>query len=490
MLININNLKKAAAFTLLIAGAVSCGKIKDFGSTNVNPAATTEPITSALLTNIEVGLSARVYDNTSQMFVQYFSEAEYPGAQLYAIPQIDFAGTYSASLYDAKNILNKSTSDVEKAAVRILKAYIFSTITDRWGDVPYSEALNGVIPKYDTQESIYKDLLKELSEAAVQLDGGGAIKGDIMYNGVTSSWKKLANTLRMRLALNLAKRYPAASEYAAQQFSAAYTAGGITTNADNFKLAYPGNAFRNPYYETNLQLRDDGYSDRMYNLLSSFGDARNGVYGSSAVPVPYGLSEGQINTWRQANPGWARQFADAHRTETSPLYVATAAETLLAAAEAADRGWISASPSALLQAGVNASFAQWNLAAPSASYFSQTGVAISNPVGTGANLKAIATQRYIAYYPDGIQGWNVWRATGFPVLTPTIAANCLSASHTTIPRRYTYGTGEYSLNPAGVAAANAGSQGADVQESRVCGINNKILIFRMKFTFILNILIK
>ena len=50
------------------------------------------------------------------------------------------------------------------AALDILEVFIFVYITDRFGDIPYSDALKGregleyVFPKYDDQKSIYDDI--------------------------------------------------------------------------------------------------------------------------------------------------------------------------------------------------------------------------------------------------------------------------------------------------------------------------------------------
>ena len=83
-------------------------------------------------------------------------------------------------------------------------------ITDRWGDIPYSDALKGdPNVTFDTQEVIYKDLIKELTEAVAQFTtGGAAVKGDIIYGGDIAKWKKFANSCRMLMALRLSKVYP------------------------------------------------------------------------------------------------------------------------------------------------------------------------------------------------------------------------------------------------------------------------------------------
>jgi hypothetical protein len=114
---------------------------------------------------------------------------------------------------NAADLVNK------KAIARILKAWSFSKLTDTYGDVPYSEsclpkdqAVYG--PKYDSQESIYKDLLKELKEAAAQLDPDKASYGsaDLIYGGNVDKWKKLANSLRLRLALRIRYADPALAQ--------------------------------------------------------------------------------------------------------------------------------------------------------------------------------------------------------------------------------------------------------------------------------------
>jgi len=461
----------AVAAIGLIAVGSSCNKISSFGDTNSNPNVITAPVPYALLTNVEWQLGGFASNVRAAITCQYFSEAEYPGIGQYSIPQVDFAGTYTGLLNGLQTVINTNTStNAEIATARILKAYIFWTLTDRYGPIPYAEALKAVTPRYSKQEDIYPDLIKELTEAGAQMPSSGVQRGDIMYKDL-SQWKRLANSLRMLMALRLSKKYPGATEYAATQFNLALNdaAGSIASNADNFQVNYVGggadNAYSNPFYYTHLQIRDNGLSVPIYNMLSSISDPRAAVYGSSSTAVPYGYNEGLINAWRQANPGWARVFSDNYRGINSPVFVVTAGQVLMARAEAADRGWTSENAVTVYNAGITAAFQQWGLAAPSASYLANANVALTAPTGTGANLKNIATQFYLSTFPDGTQGWSNWRRTGYPVLTPSPYP--LSASHTTIPRRFTYGTSEYSTNLSGVTEANGWIPGGDVQESRV-----------------------
>ena len=93
---------------------------------------------------------------------------------------------------------------------RIMKVWCFARLTDAYGDCPYFESClpqeDAIYsPSYDTQQSIYEDLFNELNEAVAQLDGskenfGGA---DLMYGGDVAKWEKLANSIRLRLALRV-----------------------------------------------------------------------------------------------------------------------------------------------------------------------------------------------------------------------------------------------------------------------------------------------
>jgi Starch-binding associating with outer membrane len=217
----------------IIVSVPGCTKLKDFGNTNSNPATTSIPVTEALLTSVLSNLGTI---GNAGYYCQYFSETSYPKASLYSSNSSSPMNIYSGILYDIQNIINTNSNEATKvfaqdygenenqiAISRILKAYIFWTITNSWGDVPYSDALKeDPNVKYDSQESLYKDMIKELTEAVSQfIESKRDIKGDIAYNGNIAKWKKLSNSLRMLMALNLSKQYPGASDYSAVQFKAA-----------------------------------------------------------------------------------------------------------------------------------------------------------------------------------------------------------------------------------------------------------------------------
>ncbi|MEN8230003.1 MAG: SusD/RagB family nutrient-binding outer membrane lipoprotein [Bacteroidota bacterium] len=125
--------------------------------------------------------------------------------------------TYARNLADMIRILenrdaeNGTNDNATMIAIgRIMKVWVFARLTDAYGDCPYFESClpqeEAVYsPRYDTQQSIYEDLFKELKEAVAQLDPdlenfGGA---DLMYGGDIAKWEKLANSIRLRLALRV-----------------------------------------------------------------------------------------------------------------------------------------------------------------------------------------------------------------------------------------------------------------------------------------------
>jgi len=449
--------------------ATSCKRYSsDFGNTNEDPNNITKPLLNALLTNVLAGIGGYASSTRGGYYCQYFSETQYSDASLYALPQLSYEGNYSGSLMDLQTIINDGSSNNMSQVARILKVYIYAYLTDAWGDVPYSESLKGtqnVYPAYDAQENIYKDMIKELTEAVAAFNTSSAIIGDIVYGGSEAKWKRFANSMRLRLAIQLTKKYPGAADYSSAQFNAALNdpAGLIVDNSDNFVVDYPGGAYQQPWYALYNGRSDVGESDVMVDIMGDRSDNRQSKFGSSNLGVPYGRQRSYIDPWQQANPTWARVLQPDLRTDGGMVTLLPASETYLHRAEAANRGWTAENMSSMYQLGINASFAQWGLAPPSAGYFTQALVNLGAP-GAAGNTEKIAIQEYIAAYPDGIRGWNIWRRTGFPVLVPALDAVNTSKQ---IVRRYTYHQSTYGSNPDATNAAAAAIPGGDTQDSKV-----------------------
>jgi hypothetical protein len=464
----------AAAFVWFGTG---CNKAKDFGDLNQNPTQTTKPIISALLTNSEVGIAGLSTTGTPAIaggqYAQYFTETQYSGTSLYTLPQNDFGGYYSGTLYDLQNIINLNQSKASSAVAKILQQYIFWVITDSWGDVPYSDALRGldaIQPKYDTQESIYKGIIATLTSAQAELDGS-SLAGDVIYGGDIASWKRAANSIKLLAAVQLSKVVPAASGYAATAVKEAISAGVIESNSQNMKLNFPGGNYKSPWYSLYDGRKDFAESATMTNILKGLNDTRLSVYGgkselngnteSSDIGVPYGLARNNVLAFIEANPNWARVLRGDFRTAAGTVTVITAGEVYLARAEAASLGWTTELAATDYLAGITASNAQWGLAAPTAAYIAAAPPTIAN----------ITIQRWIASYPDGHQAWNIWRKSataanpkGYPALNP--APDATNASKK-IVSRFVYVPNEYSSNEVNVKAAVARLAGGDSQDAHV-----------------------
>src|SRR5947208_15274534 len=177
--------KRVKCFILLIPVLVvmSCSKIDDFGNINQNPGTATTPVTSALLTNVLSALGNDTWDaatgtgltTTSGLYCQYFSETLYTEASTYARANINWDDYYAGRLYDLQTIINynsdpatvvkaeeNGSNNNQIAVARILKVYLFDLLTNSYGDLPYSGALNadkGIVA-YDSQESIYHSFFK------------------------------------------------------------------------------------------------------------------------------------------------------------------------------------------------------------------------------------------------------------------------------------------------------------------------------------------
>lgn len=261
--------------------------------------------------------------------------------------------------------------------------------------------------------------------------------------------------MRMLMALQLSKKYPSASGYAATEFNAAKNASGgvIESNSENATLNFPGGVFNHPLYTYyNITLRSDyAMSETMATFLNSNNDRRNTVYGSSTLGFPYGLDRTAALAWQNnpANSNWAKVLAPSVSTASSPVVLIGAANVYLARAEAANLGWTSEDQATMYSLGIQRSWEQWGVynAANFATYLAQSSI----DLGAGNVLQKINTQQWAAFYPNGTRGWSNWRRTNIPALT--VAPN---NGNKPIPRRYPYGPNEPQLNPANYTPAAAG----------------------------------
>jgi hypothetical protein len=139
-----------------------------------------------------------------------------------------------------------------------MRGFIFGTITDLWGDAPYSEALQGNISneflkaKFDTQEEIYDGIIADLKKAselfATKDVTGVAAAYDVYYGGNPERWQKFVNTLLLRYYMRISSKKEAVAKAGIE---AIYSSGiYIKTAAEDATMAFVGSASGNSWPET------------------------------------------------------------------------------------------------------------------------------------------------------------------------------------------------------------------------------------------------
>lgn len=472
--------KLAVAATLSLA---ACKKV-DFGDINFSPdpQAQSDASTKELFTNVtrQIAGDLTISDATPGLYVQYFSETQYPGASLYTLSRAEWSLYYSGPVKDAQEIIDINSGEKASTATsfgsapnqiaiaRIMKAYMFSIVTDKWGDVPYFDALKGSAnptPKYDRQQAIYADLLKELRESVAQFDGGAAVQGDLLFGGDAAKWKRFANSLRMRLAIRLTE---ADATTARTEYLAAYgdASGWIDDNSKNAAFPFLNNRnFRNPWAAKVDQRDDLAPSNVFVDSLNSYSDPRRAKYftavGGTYRGAPYGWNQGDIQTWASNNT--YSRIGTAITAQDAPGYMITASEMQFIKAEAALRGWIAATDFvASYTKAIEQSFQQWGVytATNYAAYIADPKVVVTTGTDQATGRRRIATQKWMSLYPNGQEAWSEWRRLNAPALSPARDAQ----SGRRIPLRAGYPATEPTLNGANYNAQVATMAGGDTND--------------------------
>lgn len=386
---------------------------------------------------------------------------------------------------------------------RIWKAYVFEVLVDTYGDVPYTEAAKGFLdgtylPKYDDQKVIYDDLLKEVSEATKALDASKATEaGDLFYKGNIAQWKKLGNSLLLRIAM----RYTKVDAAKAKQYAAVATdpanGGVMQTNADNAYLSF-NSTFNHPNANTFQGTEKQNYylGQPFVDYLKTTSDPRlafiavkyanpAGNISPSTVGtedtnpanqngMPYGYNESNINTapGYPGKTGAAFNYSQLNRRTfakiDAPEFFITSSQTQLLMAEAAFRGYITGDAAALYNAGVRLHMDQFKQVDASAviTTAQQDAYLLTNPYNAAKALELINTQYWISSFLNGSEVWANFRRSGFPALTPNSYASADAAVKGGFVRRLVYPVREKSVNTENYNAAVA-RMGADNLATRI-----------------------
>jgi hypothetical protein len=449
---------------IAVFGVLLMGCTKDFDEINTNPNASADaPITNVLAYCIRYTCDT-YFDAWADMNEpstygghlakkQYIDEARYVTRSTVVANNWHYLYITMNNLRDVRNrAAEEGLTNMENVA-KIWEAVIMQLGTDRWRDLPYSEAVSldqGIVaPKYDTQEEIYPALMDLLKEAADGLSAGGTDDlgiGDVLFFGDTDAWLRLANSLRLRMAMRIANVNPTMAKQVAEEITgnpSKYPL--ITENSQNAFFWWPGTS---PYYEPwadDFRTRDDHcVSDILVNVLKDLNDPRLPVY---AQPNGYGEYEGcEIGGPDAITTGHAMKYSliGARFREDlagfSPIF--RAAETHFHLAEAAARGWnVRVSAQDAYEAGVTVSLDENGVADQAAAY-------LAGDAAFDGTLDQIYLQEWICLFKQGMETWSLYRKTGIPT-THHIASSmeeCGYTGHNTPPLRYPYPIVEGTLN--------------------------------------------
>lgn len=382
--------------------------------------------------------------------------------------------------------LEAATEDPVYLSVgKVVKVAAILRVTDGYGPIPYSKlGANGdLTAPLDSQQKVYETMLNELDEAVTALlehrTETFSSKADKVYAGKVEQWIKLANSLKLRMAMRMVYADPDMARTKALEAVNPEKGGVLTSNTDNATIQATVNPFRVIMYEYNggdsriaadITAYMNGYNDprrEKYFTQSTFTEADgvgNGYYGIrlGTEPIP---SE------------TAHKYSNMNVAANSKLVWMTAAEVAFLRAEGALRKWdMGGTAESFYKQGIELSFDQWG-ASGADSYLQDNNslpALYKDPLGTYSyngsqptvtikydesaafekNLERIITQKWIAIFPLGNEAWAEFRRTGYPrLMTAAVNKNKTEVPEGTFPRRLPYPQDEYKDN--GINVQNA-----------------------------------
>lgn len=499
----------AVIFSLTL---VSCGD--DIEDVNINPN-NPEIVPSNSIFN---SATREYFSSTRDAFnhgrftlnwMEYWGQNSYADEDRYLYRETTATNSYNVVYMvatDLKSIIDLNTNEDTKvdaaaygnndnqiAASRIMLAYMFHQLTNTFGDVPYwsygsddpeFEALQVddiLSPVFASQQKIYVDILKELRESAdmINVDAPVFTSGDNIFNGNALKWKKLANSLILRVATTL-KEVDAGTANAA--ITAAIADGIMESNDDNAAQQYEtDDANANPMWRAFLTRTDFAVSAPFVDLMKG----KTGNFGPDprlfqmAAPIDAGIAAIKTDTYTTSTDyddyvGVPYAYNKVNRIGFN-LYSFPSSQALKPdfgeiLMEYAEVEFLLSEFNGFAQAnyeeGVRASMEKWNVPTADIDAF----VSALPP----ANKENVMNQKYVALYMQGHQAYAEARRTGFPdssilflpgetyTLPADQAAAAGEASYTfvsgvldltTLPSRTRYPVGLQTLNGENTKAA-------------------------------------
>lgn len=402
--------------------------------------------------------SGGVNANNYRFFVQQWTETTYTAETNYDLitrnqPRNHWDRMYVYSLNNfesgKKNLAGEATASVAEgknrlATLEISQIAVWENLVDTYGNIPYTDALKSddglYAPKYDDAKAIYSSLLSRIDAVISTIDEGtaGFGSGDLVYGGDMTKWKHLANSIKLRLALNLADTDAAVSKAAAES---AIASGVISSNDEAYSLKFAGGTYNNPVFDDLvLSGRNDFVpTELVINKMNASSDPRRETWFTKVGGIYVGGIFGSLNPF-----GGKSHMSDFFLANNAPANLLSYEEVLFMRAEAAARGYNAGGTAAsFYDAGILASMNLNNVSpADAATYLA------ARPYDAANWKKSIGEEAYIALFNKAFAAWLFARRLDNPVFV-----NPPNSKLDGVPVRMPYSDQEYVLNKANVTAA-------------------------------------
>jgi hypothetical protein len=489
---------------ITVLASVSCKKYLDV---NTNPNTPTQTNTKYILTNA-LNVSARIQDGglhiTGGSWTGYYGHStSFTGGgqeKTYVFTNNDFGffdGFYD-NLTDYQYVIDNAVKDGVGYFVgpaKIMQCYMYQKAVDVYGNIPYSQALQGSTnpnPVYDNAQTIYNSLLTKITEAISDINSATfplSDPADIFFSASKTKWKQFANTLRLRIIIrmsNVTGFSPAATISAIQSEGSGFITSSVLCQPGYLKSV----GKLNPYYQNYgfsendaptgdfrkmnsvilNWLKNSGDIFRLGRLCSKIANPENdqpvSTNPADYAGVPLG---GSGNAYLSSNVSSMGRMQIVKGGATLPVIIMTDAESYFLQAEAIERGWMAGSAGTMYTNGVNAAFKLaagilGNASADAATTATAATTYLANvtPVNgvyinyasapdQASRLKSIWVQKWIALCNvDGEEAWSEYRRTNTPT-NPN--GNCPTSPHSVAvagpePVRFYYPLREENVNGA------------------------------------------
>lgn len=479
---------------------------------NISPNLTTSNPPQIILPSIEAQLGFNMGSDlhrysaiwSQQLAAQNGRQTE--NYDKYVLSSTEVNGVWRINLYggilaDVEEILKKPATDVHPhyfGICKTLKAFTYSILVDYWGDIPFSEALQGqanLQPAIDDDATIYPKLITLLDEAIVNLNTTSTTlttvgTDDYFYGGSgnISRWIKFANTLKLRLYLHMANVPGFDTGVITTFINNTPSTQFMESVSDDFQLRFETISGRqNPFHQFILTRTDDiCTSSTIINLMNSKADPRRSRYFTPAPfsPILYatppagttgyiglqnGFGAGGVNNTLSRVHTFVRGTVTSTTIPAGPTLpvssttglaynggapqnILTFAEYNFIRAELALRYGAPGTAETFYQAGITASMLDAGLTAAQATTYLDSDVdgdflTVGTLSGTPEQqLQKLIEEKYVANFTVAGEPWTDWRRTGYPLLQ-LLPGTLNPGNNGKIPRVLLYPQQEVDANP-------------------------------------------